>query len=484
MKNISIVQATSYNLIAKFSTMIIQVVLNMILARLIEPAAFGIVSILTILINFFNLFADMGIGVSVIQKTDLKREEHNQLFTVSLYIGIFLALLMMVISYPISLIYNNADYIFLCPFVSVVAFINSLNTVPNALLSRDKRFDLIAKRSIICNFISGFITAIMAFLGCGIYALIFHSIISSVSVFIWNYSRSKLKFKLKVNVKNALSLLGSYSLFQLLFNILNYLTRNLDNLIVGATLGDANLGYYNKAYTLNMYPNTIFTNVVSSVLHPFIRDYKSDTKLLYQKLMQIIKPLSLLGVFIQITFFLCAEEIILVFYGSNWDVAAVCFKWLALCVWAQMLSSVCGAVFLGLQRTEQTLKCGIINFFLILLAITIGILNSSLKVLSISIAITYVVIFMITYYILIVKTMNSKLNYMIKTVGQDFCAIALFVLLTFFLPDYTGSLYVRILYKFAVVVVYYVAYLCVTKQIHIIKKFICKITKKLRKAGH
>lgn len=457
-------QAATYNLIAKFSTMFIQLVLNMVLARLIAPEAFGVISVITVLINFFNLFADMGIGVSVIQKTDMTRDDHNVLFTFSLYIGLVLAFVMLVIAYPVSLIYDNEIYRILCPCVSVIALLNSLNTVPNALLSRDKRFDLIALRSVVCNFISGAITVIFALMGLGVYALLLHSIMTAIAVFVWNYAKSRLRFDFRLNIHRMMGLLGSYSLFQLLFNILNYLTRNLDNLIVGATMGEASLGYYNKAYTLNLYPNTIFTNVISSVLHPYMRDYKDCLNELYAKIMKIIKPLSLVAVLIQIVFFWCSEEIIAIMYGDQWHQAAVCFRWLSICVWAQMLSSVCGAVFLGLQRTDQTLKCGIINFFLILVAIGVGVYNRSMAILSIAVAITYVIIFALTYIVLIINTMHLSLGLMIKTVGADFIAIVLFCVAVSFVPAFSKNIWLSLFLKLTICLMYYVFYLLLTGQ--------------------
>lgn len=482
-RQMSMQQATMYNLVAKFAVMIIQLVLNMILARIIEPAAFGIISIITVLVNFFNLFADMGVGVSVIQRTDLTVEDHNQLYTFSLYIGVVLSIIILLLSYPVSLIYNDNIYMILCPGVSIVAIVNSLNTVPNALLTKDKRFDLIALRSIICNFISGIITVILAFIGLGVYALLLHSILSASAVFIWNYQRCHLRFKMKINKKRLLECMGTYSLFQLLFNMLNYLTRNLDNLIVGAKLGDESLGYYNKAYTLNLYPNLLFTNVISGVLHPYMRDFKNDLMNLYQKLMRIVKPLSLVGMLVQMVFYWCADEIVMIMYGSQWGQAAVCFKWLSLCVWAQMLSSVCGAVFLGLQRTDQTFKCGIINIFIIVLAILTGVINESLMVLSLSIAIAYNIIFLITYFVLIVRTMHMNLRLLVSTIGIDGIALMLFIIIVSCVPvSFQTGTWLSLAAKCGIIFLYCIVYLLVSKQFrYVLNVFKTMMTSVIRK---
>lgn len=464
MKEIGIKRAAAYNLVAKFSTMFIQLILNMILARLIAPEAFGVVSITTVLINFFNMFADMGVGVSVIQNKNLDKKALDRLFTLSLYIGLVLSAIMILISFPVSAIYQNSIYKILCPCISVIALINSLNTVPNAILSRDKRFDLIALRSFLSNLVSGIITAVLAFLGFGIYALILHSILTILFVFVWNYVQNPLRLVKHIDLKNLMGVLGSYSLFQLLFNLMNYLTRNLDSLFIGGFFGEKQLGYYNKAYTLNLYPNTLFTNVLSGVLHPYMRDFSSDREALYKKLMQIVKFLSLIGIFIQMVFFWCSDEIIEIMFGPNWGQAAVCFHWLSLCVWAQMLSSVCGSVFLGLKRTDQTFRCGVVNLVLIVAAIVVGIYSKSLAVLSLSVAIIYNIIFFITYVRLIVFTMKSSLKLFIKTVGCDFIGLAIFTAAVFIAPEMSENIWLSLLIKVGLTAIYYLLYLIVTRQ--------------------
>ena len=120
------------------------------------------------------------------------------------------------------------------------------------------------------------------------------------------------------------SLLGKYSLFQFMFNILNYFTRNLDNLIIGARFNKAALGYYDKAYTLSLYPNSIFTAVITGVIHPYIRDYKNDYNSLYNRMISIIKLLSICGSFVMMVCFCCSKEIILIFFDFSMAIINNC----------------------------------------------------------------------------------------------------------------------------------------------------------------
>ena len=60
-----------YTAIAKYSGIIISLVVAGVLARLIAPEDFGIVAIATVIISFFSIFSDLGIGAAVIQNKTL-----------------------------------------------------------------------------------------------------------------------------------------------------------------------------------------------------------------------------------------------------------------------------------------------------------------------------------------------------------------------------------------------------------------------------
>jgi len=476
MAEISIKKAALYNALGKYGTMIVQLGLTMILSRLILPEAYGVVAITSIVIGFLNLFADIGLGINIIQHPEMEKDDIGRLFSFSLSVGVVLAILTALAAFPISVFYDNSIYYTLCPLVSIVTFFNAANVVPNAVLMRDKRFKTIAIRTIVCAAVSGGVAVVLAFLALGVYALVAQVIISSLFLFIWNYANVPVR-PVAFKTKNVLHLLGSYSLFQVLFNFLNFFTRNLDNMLIGRYFGAASLAHYNKSYFLYLYPNNIFASVITGVLHPFIREYKNDAGMMYEKYMQIMKFLSLIGVFTMITFFVCSREMVLLVFGPNWELAGTYLKCLSICMWTQMMGSVSGSIFLGVERTDQTFKCGIINLSLLILAILCGIYYHDMIVLSFGVGIAYNLIFIITNYILIVRTLHQSSLKLYKRIGLDggfaFAVLAVSLLL----PEISDSLVLSLIYKFLFCLVLYVAYLLVTRQMNILKSMLLTIKK-------
>lgn len=476
MNAMGIKKAILLNGLSKYVNMVIQIVLSMILARLVSPTDYGIISIITVILNFLALIADMGLGVTVIQHPEMKRERIYELFSFTVLFGFCISFILYLFSFPLSVVYDNEIYYGLCPFAAIVSFFNTINIVPNSLLVRDKKFDTIAFRTIICTLIPGAIAVVLAMKGAGVFSLLVQSISTAILNFTWNYLKNPLKLKM-FSLKTIYKLLGKYSLFQFMFNIMNYGTRNLDNLIIGATFGEANLGYYNKAYTLNLYPNNIFTSVITGVLHPYIRDKKSNFKLLEKKLIEMLKMLSLVGLFVTITCYLCSREIILIMFGDNWAPAIYCFKGLSICILSQMLSSVSGSVFLGVERTDQTFKCGVINLCLILVAIFTGVCFNSLNLLSYAIGVTYNIIFFITYVILIKYTLNGDIKSFFGHFVADYLAVIIFCIVFNFVDLDFDSIFVSVIIKISIVALYFIGYLICSGQVRLLKKSIWALIK-------
>lgn len=475
-EEIGIKKAALYNAMSKYGTMLVQLGLTMVLSRLIIPEDFGVVAIITVVIGFLSLFADMGLGICIVQHPQMSKDDINKLFTFNLLAGLLLALLTILLSFPLVHFYNDKIYYNLCLLVSSVSLLNALNVVPNAILTRDKKFKAIALRSLICAAFSGFIAVILAWIGWGVYALVAQSMIGALFLFIWNYSLCPLKL-MRFRQKEILKLLGKYSLFQILYNFLNYFTRNLDNLLIGKYFGPTRLAYYNKSYSLYLYPNSLFSAVITGVLHPYIRDYKDNYPMMYEKYLQIERFLSIIGVFTMMVTFFCATEIVVIMFGGNWEPAGIYLKCLSICMWSQMISSVPGSIFLGLERTDQIFKCGIINLILLIISIVIGVYYDNLKLLALCVGITYNLIFIITNYMLLVKTMKLSLWKYLKVLMPDaifafsFCALTLLIHLS-------ENIIFSFVIKLAICIVVYVFYLFLTGE----KKLLFSVMKQIKKS--
>lgn len=123
----SLKKATLLNAIAKYTTVVLQLIYTAILSRLLTPEDYGVVAIILVFIVFFQLFADMGLGTGVVQNKELTKKETNDIFSYTIYIGITLLALFSVFSILLSKIYNNKIYIPLGIELAVSLMFNAFN---------------------------------------------------------------------------------------------------------------------------------------------------------------------------------------------------------------------------------------------------------------------------------------------------------------------------------------------------------------------
>ena len=240
-----------WSAIERYSGIIVSLIVSAVLARLITPKDFGTVAVVTVIINFFRIFATMGIFPAIIQRFDLTQKNLNSIFTYSILGGGLLSLLLFCSARKGANFYNDNSLIFICQILSVNLFFIALNMVPNALMAKNKKFRQIAQRTLFLQGFSGNIFIIAAYNGYGIYSLLIATIVTSIGMFLFNmyYYPCRVDFTFDLS---PLKKIFSYSAYQFLFEFINFFSRNTDKLIIGKFLNMSALGYYDKSYRLMM----------------------------------------------------------------------------------------------------------------------------------------------------------------------------------------------------------------------------------------
>lgn len=405
----NIKKAAIINATGKYLKVFLSLIVNAILARILSPEDYGIVAVITVFSTFFTTFSDMGFGSAVIQNKDLSDKDVDNIFSFTVYVSFILMLIFAICSIPISLFYEDSIYIPLGILLSVSLLFNALNMIPNGILNRDKKFISIAFRTVIVYVGAAIITIILAFCGLRYYALVIQSILTSFFTFLWNYATTKPKFSIKFEMCSIKKVLN-YSGYQFAFNIVNYFSRNLDNLLTGKYMGNTELGYYNKAYTLMLYPVNNLTGVISPVLHPILSDYQKQIDIIYKKYMKIVRLLAIVGLYVAPVCFLAAEEIISILYGPNWRQSVICFQLLSIAIVPQMINSSAGSIFQAIGNTKLLFINSCINTGITVSAILFGIfVGKSIEFLSFCVAIAYLCHFITAFFMLIKIGFRYKL---------------------------------------------------------------------------
>lgn len=154
---------------------------------------------------------------------------------------------------------------------------SAVSIVPNTLFYKNKNFKFIAYRTFFIQFSVGILSIIAALLGAGLYTLTIQPILSSALILGVSLKKYPQKIQWTVGIESVKKI-WNYSIYQFLFNVVNYFTRNLDKLLIGKYMGMTPLGYYEKSYRLMMLPLQNITYVITPVMHPILSDYQNDMK--------------------------------------------------------------------------------------------------------------------------------------------------------------------------------------------------------------
>jgi len=429
---ISIKKALVITATAKYANIILGMVFIAILARLLTPEDFGTIAIAMVFIAFFNIIPNSGLGPVIVQDKSLTDEEINHIYSFSIYVGVILIIAFFLLGFPMAWFYQNSEYIFICLILSLSLFFNVLNIVPNALLRKEGRFLLLGIRLIVVSTATYGITIVLALMQFNHYALVIQSVLSAFFIFLWNAKTVKLRPKIKIDFA-TLRKIQKYSGYDFGFSFINYFARNLDKLIVGRVWGAVPLAQYDRAYRFMLFPVQNLTLVIGSVLHPALSRRQNDLEHIYHKYLHIVKPLSLLGVFVTVFCFWSSWEIIILIFGNQWYEAVDFFKWLSLSIWAQMVTSSAGAIYKSIGNTKLMFISGLVHVSVSILVIILGVLSGNLIVFSICVSVGFIVKFFIEFFFLIkIGFGKSIVSFLRRFVPDIIIFLLLFVGLFFF----------------------------------------------------
>ena len=459
MNNIKglLIKGAIFTGLAKYSVMIINIIVTAILARLLPPEDFGTIALTVVVTSFFDILANAGIGPAIIQNKDINETDLPNLFRFSTYLAFVLVLLFGALIYPISIFYGKVELISILFLVTIQLFFNTLNVVPLALLLKEKKFQIIAKNAVCSACICGFFSVLAAFNDWGIYSLLITPIGVSVITFVLTvkYNFQIVCFKTFAVSKKSIKKILNFSIYQFLFNFVNYFSRNMDKILLGRYLGFQSLGYYEKSYRLMTLPISTLTNVFTPSLQPVLSDFQNDTTVIRNVYNRISQYLFFVGTIL--TPFLCfsAKEIILILFGEQWMAAVPVFQVLSVSVPFQMVDSLSGSILQSANKIKYLFKtgiyCAILN--LVILVFSLVIFEDIVKISSF-ISLGFVLNFAISiYYIGRYAILQSLKDYFSKNI-KYFLSMLLCTLLMIGISFLNLSMLLSLSAKILVAVLY------------------------------
>ncbi len=397
-----------FTALSKYANLLVSLLVTAILSRLLLPEQFGVVAIATVVVSFLSIFADVGFTSTIIQFKNLEQQDLSKLFSISFYLAVVLSSFVFFGSGLLANYYDDVLLKPICQLLAIHLFFNTLSVVPNAIFYREKLFKQIAIRSTIAQVLGGILAVGWALNYGNVFALVINPILSSFLIFIISYRRFPLRFQFIFSLK-SIAHTFRYSLYQFLFNIINFFSRNIDTLAIGKHLGAIPLGYYDKAYRLMSLPLQNITQVITPVLHPLLSAHSDEEGYLMKVNESISRLLAIIGFPMSIWLFFVSDELVFLFFGSQWGAAVPAFQYLSLSVGIQLLLSSSGSFFQAGGDTRNLFVCGVFSSIFNVTGILIGTFYfESIEAVAIGLLITFCINFVQAYWLLYFKVFKAS----------------------------------------------------------------------------
>lgn len=269
-----------WKLLERFGTQSLQFIIQIILARLLFPSDYGMLALVVIFITIANVFVQSGLSTSLIQKKEVDQVDYSSVLYVSLGIAGILYVVLYFSAPLIASFYDNESLILILRVVALTLFPGAFNSIQNAIISRTMQFKRLFYSSVGAGITSGIVGIWLAYLGYGIWALVFQQLTNQICITLILSFTVKWRPTLQFSFERV-KVLYSFGWKLLVSSLIDTTYRDLRSLIIGKVYTPAMLGYYNRG---QQFPQLIITNIngsIQSVMLPALaaqQDYTDRVK--------------------------------------------------------------------------------------------------------------------------------------------------------------------------------------------------------------
>lgn len=334
------------------------------LARLLDREDYGLLGMVATLTALLQVFADMGLSWATVQRQNLKRSQVVGLFWVNVLAGALLWLAMILASSSLAAFYNEPKLQLIAIASGAGFLLSGLAVQPMALLVRDLNFRLIAKIEISSLAIGAIVALTLAIAGAGYWALVAQMLSQAIFRAWFSIASSSLHITAPRWTPGLGGLLGFGGLLAL-NGVLIYFARNLDSVLIGRTWGAAELGVYNRAYFLMLFPSMLANGVLSGLMVSSLSNIQSDAVRFGNAYRRALRIVAYVGTPLAIGLALTASSAVRLVYGPEWHGVVPILSWLSLAGATQAVYNTNGWLFTASGRGWPLLTVSVINLILL-----------------------------------------------------------------------------------------------------------------------
>lgn len=351
-----------WNSVAKITTDLLSVVQLMIVARYIDKADFGTMSIIHVVLGLTSMFRDLGMYAAIMHKQNITEDQYNSLYWFNWIINIICFIIICIASYPIALFYKDPRLASLICLVSVNILIGCFGKIFITIKQKNLEFSFISKVGIIFNILSFITTLLFSVLGFGIYALILPGLILGiVSAVVWTIvGRKHFKVRFHYNFAEIKDFF-KIGIYDTGAQLMDYISYKIDVILVGRLFGLEVLGLYNMGKELALKAMKMLNPIINSVATPILSKLQNEPDKIKLNYSRILSFVGFINIPILIALSIFSEEVVSIFFSEKYANAATFVRILAFWGIFASIGNPAGNLVVAKGRTDISFKWTIIR---------------------------------------------------------------------------------------------------------------------------
>jgi O-antigen/teichoic acid export membrane protein len=342
-----------------------------ILARILAPEDFGLVAMTAVISGFFAMFMDVGLTQATIQRPEINHRQISNLFWINVALGLVIGMVFALLAPAVAAFYRRPEVAGITQALACSFVIGGFGVQHQALLQRNMRFKVLAAVDVL-SVVTGIAVGVaMAISGRGYWSLVAMTLViacaKTAGVWIalrWIPGRPSRAGGTKEMVKFGGDVFG--------FSIVNYFSRQADNILIGKFCGAMPLAIYEKAYSLLLMPVSQINGPLAAVTVPALSRLQNQPERYRSYYLNAIQVVCSIGVPAVLFITLFADQVVEVWLGPDWRESARLFRLLAVAALVGGISNPVGWLLISSGLTRRYRILGLVNSAIIVVAFAIG----------------------------------------------------------------------------------------------------------------
>jgi polysaccharide transporter, PST family len=334
---------------------ILTIVSQIFLARLLDPAQFGVVALVAPVIGLVGLFADFGLVQAVVQQPRITQPHLSAIFFINISISLLLAVLVWGLSPLLAWFYHDARLVDISLILGSLILVTGTSQLQGALANRHLKFAQLAVIDVVSMAVAVAVGITLAWNGFGYWSLIFSQLGSSVSssVLLWFLVAWRPSKPSKIAEVLPMLRFGGYLTAT---KVVGYLNMTVDNVLIGTFIGEAGLGIYDRAWKLAVMPLNQIMTPMNMVAVPSLARLDSEAARYGRAFVQMMQALLFVATPVFLFGTLASGPLVLLVLGSKWEEMVPVFSWVCLGALISPLNTCTSWLFVSQGRSKEQMK--------------------------------------------------------------------------------------------------------------------------------